>query len=172
MATIEYLGKQSLGGTMPTGLAATLSALAALEAQLPGVALKASASVGVELPIPITDLIENIRKLIEALAALSASGVLVLPPSINASLTVDLDAQAAAISASIALQASLAALYGTPGFYAYYYNGACNLAGGKLSEAIGSGLPDVGMPSQEVAGLYIICSEGPAIAALRSLAGI
>jgi len=172
MAEIDYLGKQTMGVVLPTGLTACLSALATLEAQLPGIALKASASVGIDAPVLITDLIDNLNRLIQAIAALLASGVTILPPAFNANLGVELDLQGAAIQASIALQASLAALYGTPGFYAWYYNGACNQFAGALGGEVGGGLPDVGLPDQEIASLIMVCSEGPAIAALKGLTGL
>ncbi len=172
MAEMQYLGKQTLGSALPTGLAAALSAQTTLQAQLPALTAQLSARLELTPPALMTDLIDNLRALIEALIALAGSGVAVVPPAINLDASLEVDLKGASIQASIALQAALIALYGVGGFYAYYYNGRCDEAGPELSGAIGSGLPDVSIPSQPIAGLYLLCSEGEAVDALKGLAGL
>jgi hypothetical protein len=169
---IQYLGKQTLGAALPTALAATVSAETTMSAQLPGLSAQLAASISVQPPAVITDLIQNLLNLIAALEQLAASGAVVIPPAVNASASLEFDAKAAGLQASIALQASLIAMFGVAGFYAYYFTGACSAAGAELSGEVGAGLPDVGEPSQQIAGLYLLCSEGPAIEALKGLAGI
>lgn len=171
MAEMQFIGKQSLGDALPLPIGAALSAQAALELQLPSLSATASAAVQINPPVLATDLIQNLLNLIAAIKALIASGVTLVPPSINAQLGVDLNLDLGSIQASLELQLEL--IYAlAPTCYAWYYNGACVDFSGSVAEVLGTGLPDVGEPGQDIAALVLVCSEGTAIDALKKLAGL
>lgn len=169
---LDYLGSVTLGAAVPTAAVAATSASASLAAQLPGITAQISGMLTVQPPVLTTDLIANLGALATALGTLLAAGVVVIPPSVNLEASADLEVTKGALELSLDAQASVLALFGTAGFYEYFYTGPTNALGSDVSAALSAGLPGSSDPAQQIAGLLLVCSDPASVAALRGLTGV
>lgn len=162
--TYTYLGSLTLGGCVPLAalaqaeLSASLAIqLPALEAQIAGI-LAVQASLTVSLP----SLEASVAAAASLLASLQGPTVSIDLAAVAAVLA-ELQASLGALQASLAASAAIAVTLGTPGVYAWSYQGTA----GTL---VPGGLPDSGTETP-VSGFVFAASDGGAQTALEACFG-
>lgn len=137
--TYELIGELTLGACVPIGLAAQASIDASVAASLPSIDANLAGLITVQAGLAVNP--PSIAAQLEAMAIVVANLQADMPTvsidlGLMAAAIAELQAQLGALQAQVAFSASLTALFGTPGIYAYAYSGA---SGGLIP----GGLPGV-----------------------------
>jgi hypothetical protein len=174
--TVSYLGALTLGQCVPLALAAGAQIDAAVAFSLPDIQAKLTGALFVQAQLAISppSLAASLSATQQMVANLQLMINLPTPPIVpdfTAMLAViaELGAQLAAISAQVAFVASFAAILGTPGVFAYKYEGAVGSMGNQLQAVLGGGLPGGTGPGQPVYSLVFVATDAGAIAAMQTL---
>lgn len=167
--TISYKGELSLGQVVPMALQAAGILNASLGAQLPDVQARLDGllAVSVAPPPSIADLIASVQQMLAALQTLLSAP---LPDiSATASAIADLQATLGQLQAGLSFAGLLNGLLGSPGIYAYTFDGKANQVAGELGSEVGGGLPGGSGGSETIAGTILFARDGGAIDALRTV---
>lgn len=157
--TITPLGAVTVGGCLPTSVAAFASVEGNLEGQLAAAgSMKAALDIGPPSVSLAAQMAATVSGQITASVTAPYFGL-----QIDANLTL-----IAALQAQLAALAGILAALGTAGVYLYKYSGTADSFGTELQATVGGGIPG-GAPTDHIDSLVLIASTPAAWAAIQTV---
>lgn len=156
---ITPLGEVTVGGCLPTSVAAFASVEGNIEGQL---AAAGAMQIALNLGPPSVSLAAQMAATVSGQIAASVTAPY-FGLQIDANLTL-----IAALNAQLAALAGILTALGTAGVYLYRYNGTADSFGTELQATIGGGIPG-GSPTDHVDALVLLASTPAAWAAIQTV---